>query len=134
MAKKKEKELKGFIDYPGRQFKVMESKRPALLVLIRQAIIHAGAPDFGDLLMRNAVVAMKGTEQLLFIEVAQPVTGDTSPDWITFSIPLKHVASFLGQGTYYLESTGNVRHYRAALKYEIRLPKVKQPDVLTTTV
>lgn len=127
MSKKKEKVEKGFIDYPGKQFQVLDSKRPDLLLLLRRALIDAGAPDFGELTMRKAAVAMKGKDQLLFIEVAQ--TQVAQRDWITFSIPLQHVASFLGKGTFYLESTATVRHYRQAAKYEIRLPEPLSPGV-----
>ena len=127
MSKKKEKVEKGFIDYPGKQFQVMDSAKEPLLELMRRALMHAGAPDFGKMVMRNAVVAMKGTEQLLFIEVAQRPTPGASAEWIVFSIPLQHVASFVGKHTFTTTGTGTVRHYRAAKKYAIRLPEPKVP-------
>lgn len=121
MGKKKEKVEKGFIDYPGKLFLIMDSAREPLLELMRRAIMHAGGADFGKLIMRNAMVAQKGAEQLLFVEVAQRPIPGAQADWIVLSIPLQHVASFVGKHTFTTSGDGTVRHYRAAKKYAIRL-------------
>jgi hypothetical protein len=127
MTKKKEKAAKGFVDYPGKVFTIISSQRPKLMELMRRAIIASGGPNFGDLVMGNAVASMKGNVHTLFIEVAQTTEPDVRPDWITFSIPMKHVVDFVGNGLVALGEPANVRHYRANARYHIQMPRAQTP-------
>lgn len=116
---KKEKELKGFVDYTGQILSVLPSKLPSVTELMRRAIIAAGAPDFGDLMLGKMMVANKEGVQCAFVEVAQIVPADRTPDWITFSIPMVQLGQILPQGNYYLEGEATCRHYRQAKRYLI---------------